>query len=116
MMVTVYGIPNCGTVKKARKWLDGKGIAHEWVDFRATTPAPERIERWFAAFGAKAMRNTSGGSYRALPADKLTWSDATWLAHLQADVMLIKRPVVEIGGEPAVIGFKEPVWEGLFGG
>lgn len=115
MTITLYGIPTCGTVKKARKWMDSQGIDYEWVDFRATPPEAERVARWFEAFGAKAMRNTSGGAYRALPPDRKTWPDEKWLRHLQADAMLIKRPVVEIDGEPVLIGFKLPVWEQRFG-
>ncbi len=115
MDVTIYGIPTCGTVKKARRWLDGRGIAYTWVDFRATPPEPERVARWFETFGAKAMRNTSSGAYRKLPADKKSWPDEKWLAALQADPMLIKRPVVEVDGEPVLIGFKEPAWVERFG-
>lgn len=48
MSVTVYGIPTCGTVKKARKWLDDHGVAHAWVDLRATPPEAARVTRWVA--------------------------------------------------------------------
>ncbi len=116
MKLTLYGIPTCGTVKKARKWLDQRGIAYEWVDFRATAPEPERVAGWMAKFGFKPMRNTSGGAYRALPAEKKQWGGAEWLPRFQADAMLLKRPVVEIDGEPATVGFEEPVYEELFGG
>ena len=104
-MLTVYGIPSCGTVKKARQWLDQQGLAHDWVDFRATPPAPERVARWVASFGARAMRNTSGGAYRALGPEKDDWDEAAWLAAFQADPMLIKRPIVERDGVPVAVGF-----------
>ncbi len=115
MTITLYGIPTCGTVKKARKWLDGKGVAYEWVDFRESPPEPERVARWMAVFGSKPMKNTSGGAYRALPADKKKWGDERWLKELQADEMLLKRPVVEIDGEPVLVGFKEPQYVERFG-
>lgn len=107
MSVTVYGIPTCGTVKKARQWLDGHGVAHAWVDFRQSPPAPAQVARWVAAFGVNAMKNTSGGAYRALGAEKDAWSDADWLAAFQKDAMLIKRPVIEKDGAPWSVGFKE---------
>ena len=111
MAIKVYGIPTCGTVKKARKWLDANGVDYEWVDFRDTAPAAAQLQRWVAAFGSRPMRNTSGGAYRALGPEKKTWGDAEWLPEFKKDVMLLKRPVVEIDGEPALLGFKEPDYE-----
>lgn len=113
--VTVYGISSCGTVKKARKWLDEQGIAHDWVDFRKAPVDDARVARWVEVLGAKAMRNTSGGAYRALGDEKKTWDDARWTTEFQADAMLIKRPVLEIDGQPAAVGFKQAAWEQLFG-
>lgn len=107
MSVIVYGISTCGTVKKARRWMDDHGIAHTWVDFRAAPPEPARVSRWVAAFGAPAMRNTSGGAYRALGGEKAGWDDARWASAFQSDAMLVKRPVVEIDGAPALVGFRE---------
>jgi arsenate reductase len=105
-MLTVYGISSCGTVKKARTWLDTRGVAHSWVDFRKTAVTRERVASWVDAFGAKAMRNTSGGAYRALPAEKADWDDARWLDAFAADPMLIKRPIIERDGVPAQVGFR----------
>ena len=105
-MLTVYGIPNCGTVKKARAWLDERGVAHAFIDFRKTPPARSEIDAWVARLGSKAMRNTSGGSYRALPAEKADWSDATWAEHFAADPMLIKRPIITGPAGPLLAGFR----------
>ena len=105
-MLTVYGIPNCGTVKKARKWLVARGLSHGWVDFREAPPPPEQTQAWVQALGAKALRNTSGGSYRALGPEKAKWDDATWAAHFAADPMLIKRPVIERDGRAVLAGFR----------
>ena len=107
-MLKVYGIPNCDTVKTARAFLESKGIAHEFIDFRKTPPSSTQVQAWVQAFGTKAMRNTSGGSYRALPADKDSWSDAQWTSSFSADPMLIKRPVIERDGAPVLVGFKDP--------
>jgi arsenate reductase len=105
MKVTVYGIPTCATVKKARAWLDEHRVEHEWVDLRDKAPSRARLSRWVRAFGVKAMRNTSSGSYRALGPEKKTWPDDRWIAAFAADLMLLKRPVVEVDGEPAAVGF-----------
>jgi len=106
MALTVYGIPTCGTVKKARKWLDERGVSYAWVDFRSAPPTPAQVASWVDAFGAKAMRNTSGGAYRALPEEKKTWSDAEWAERFAGDPMLIKRPIVERDGTPVQVGFR----------
>lgn len=102
--MNVYGIPTCGTVKKARKWLDDRGIAHTFVDLRATPPNASQVRAWVATFGARAMRNTSGGAYRALGPEKDTWDDEAWIRAFVADPMLIKRPVIERDG-PVLVGF-----------
>ncbi len=114
MSVTLYGIPTCGTAKKARRWLDQQQIAYQWVDLRQDPPEPERVERWVAVLTAKPMRNTSSGAYRALGPEKKTWNDEQWLAAFKGEVMLLKRPIVEIDGQPVTVGFKEPVYESLF--
>ncbi len=106
MSVVLYGIPTCGTVKKARAWLDARGVDHTFVDMRKTPPDHTMVQDWVDAFGAKAMRNTSGGAYRALPADKATWDDATWVARFTEDPMLIKRPVVVHDNQPARVGWR----------
>ncbi len=106
MTLTVYGIPSCGTVRKARAWLDSRGIAHAFVDLREDPPSRATIDAWIAAFGAKALRNTSGGSYRALGPEKDGWDDARWAAAFAADPMLIKRPVITRDGAPVSVGFR----------
>ena len=116
MKLTVYGIPSCGTCKKARAWLDEQGHAHDWVDLRDAPPSKARVGRWVKAFGTKPLRNTSGGSYRALGAKKDGFSDADWTAAFGDDPMLIKRPVLEIDGKPAAVGFKLDAWTEALGG
>lgn len=106
MTLTVYGIPSCGTVRKARAWLDARGVAHTFVDLRETPPARSTIDAWIAAFGSKALRNTSGGSYRALGPEKDAWDDAQWAAAFAADPMLVKRPVITRDGAPVMVGFR----------
>lgn len=107
MTLTVYGIPTCGTVKKLRSWLDAHQLPHGWVDFRAAPPSAGKVAGWVAAFGVNAMKNTSGGSYRALGAEKDQWTEAEWTAAFTRDPMLIKRPVLERDGAAWSVGLRE---------
>ncbi|TVQ94665.1 MAG: Spx/MgsR family RNA polymerase-binding regulatory protein [Deltaproteobacteria bacterium] len=106
MSLTLYGIPTCGTVKKARKWLHDRGVDHTFVDFREHPPSQAKVDAWVQAFGAKAMRNTSGGAYRALGDEKKTWDDTRWSRAFASDPMLIKRPIIERDGAPTRVGFR----------
>lgn len=112
-MLTLYGIGTCDTCRRARKWLDAQSHDHVWVDVRKTPPSATRVARWVEVLGSKRLRNTSGGSYRALPADKKDWSDERWAAAIAADPMLLKRPLLERDDEPLTTGFKD--WETLLG-
>lgn len=108
MSIVVYGIPNCGTVQKARAWLEQTGRPHAFHDFRKELLPAEQIAGWVDVLGSAALRNTSGGSYRALPAEKADWSEAQWAEAMAADPMLIKRPVVEKDGVAVSAGFRKP--------
>jgi arsenate reductase len=114
MKNVIYGIPTCGTVRKARKWLDEKGIEYGWVDLREKPPSKARLGRWVKTFGFKPMRNTSGGAYRALPPAKKEWGEREWKTAFEEDAMLLKRPVLEQDGKPVAVGFKPDVWSEIF--
>jgi len=107
MAIVVWGIPSCGTVKKARAALDAAGVAFEARDLRATPPTRADVDRFVAALGAAALKNTSGGSYRALGDAKDGYSEADWRAAFVADPMLLKRPIVEVDGRTVAVGFKD---------
>jgi arsenate reductase len=106
MALNVYGIPNCGTCKKAIAWLDGQGIDYTFIDTKEHPPAKDVIEQWVASLSAKPMRNTSGGSYRALGAEKKAWSDQQWTDAFADDAMLLKRPLFEKDGRAVMVGFR----------
>ncbi len=106
MSIVLYGIPNCGTVKKARSWLDTRDVPHDFVDFRKQTLPADQVVGWVKALGAKALKNTSGGSYRALGDEKKSWTDDQWAKAMSADPMLIKRPVIERDGVAVRAGFR----------
>jgi arsenate reductase len=107
MAIVLWGIPTCGTVKKARAALEAARVAFVDRDLRKDPPTAAEIDAAIAAFGAKALRNTSGASYRALPAEKESWSDARWRDAFVADPMLVKRPVFVRDGVVVGVGFKD---------
>lgn len=106
MPIVVWGIPSCGTVKKARAALQAAGVAFVARDLREAPPTAADVARFVAAVGVNALKNTSGGSYRALGAEKDAWSDADWTAAFARDPMLIKRPVVEKDGVVVSVGWR----------
>lgn len=108
MSIQVYGIPNCGTCKKAFTWLAANGIDYEFINTKENPPSRETIESWVKTLGNKPMRNTSGQSYRALDAQKDAWSDAEWIDAFTQDVMLLKRPLFVKDDKAVAVGFRNP--------
>jgi len=110
-MIHLYGIPNCETVKKARTWLDQKGRAYTFHDYKKEGADPAKIAAWIAAAGLDAVVNRKGTTFRALPdADKALAADShTAAALLVQHPSIIKRPIVEYSGG-VLVGFKEDEW------
>ena len=106
MSFTLYGISTCDSCRKAKKWFDAQEIEYTWVDTRKIPPTKGQITRWVTTLGNKVMRNTSGGSYRALGEEKKTWSDSQWIEAFSKDPMLLKRPLIERGDTALSTGFR----------
>lgn len=106
MTLEVYGIPTCGTCKKALQWLDTHGVTYQFINTKEHPPTAATIASWVEVLGSKALRNTSGQSYRALGVDKQSWSDLQWIEAFAQDAMLIKRPVIVAQGKPLLAGFR----------
>lgn len=111
----LHGIVNCDTVKKARAWLDARGIAYQWVDFRKAPPAIADLARWCRAVGWETLLNRRGTTWRALDdaAKAAVVDERTAVALMQANPTLIKRPVVEVDGD-VVVGFSEAGYAARF--
>src|SRR5690606_10958267 len=94
--VTLYGLSNCDTCRKARNWLQRFGIGHEFVDYRDKRTAPETLVAWRDALGGwDVMINRSSTTWRGLPEARRTpGSDAEWKLLLREHPALIRRPVV----------------------
>jgi arsenate reductase (glutaredoxin) len=115
MTFNLYGIPNCDTVKKARIWLDAKGIAYAFHDYKKQGADPERIARWIATAGLDKVVNKAGTTYRKLDAaDKAALAGDAAPAVLAANASVIKRPIVEHPGG-LLVGFKEAEWATTLG-
>ena len=107
---TVYGLKNCDTCRKARKWLDAEGIAHDFVDVRADGIDEPEIGRWAAAVGWESLINRRGTTWRGLSeADRAAAQGGEGATGLvAAHPALIKRPVFESGAR-VLIGFTDAV-------
>ena len=104
---TLFGIPNCDTVRKARKWLDTQGIAHNFVDLRDNTPSVSRVESWLESVGAERLINRRSRTYKQLDeAQRYALNGNTAAELLLEHPTLIKRPVLVWQGTVSV-GFSE---------
>jgi arsenate reductase len=106
MSIEIYGIPNCGTCQKALKWLATNGVSHKFINTKEHPPGREQIEGWVESLTAKAMRNTSGRSYREIGDEKQNWKDGEWIEAFARDAMLIKRPLFVKDGTAVLVGFR----------
>jgi arsenate reductase (glutaredoxin) len=107
--IQVYGIPTCGTCKKALQWLEAQGISYTFINTKEQPPTPAQIASWVESLGDRSMRNTSGQSYRTLDDIKDTWTEAEWIAAFSNDVMLLKRPIFVKNGHAIAVGFRNVI-------
>jgi len=111
MPVTIYGIPNCDTMKKARTWLDGHGVAYAFHDYRASGLEAKRLDGWVGKLGWEVLLNKASTSFRALPeADRQGLDGKKAKALMLANPTMIKRPVLDLG-DRLLVGFKPDVYE-----
>ncbi|MGO9357945.1 MAG: ArsC family reductase [Xanthobacteraceae bacterium] len=109
--VTIYGIKNCDTMKKARAWLDGHGVAYAFHDYKSAGIDRDRLTSWCKALGWETVLNRAGATFRALPdADKTGLTEAKAVALMLAKPSMIKRPVLDLGGR-LLVGFKPELYE-----
>lgn len=112
--VKLYGIKQCDTMKKARRWLDERGIDHTFHDYKTAGIDIARLERWCGLVGWKTLLNRAGTTFRRLPEeDKHDLDAARAIALMQAHPSLIKRPVLEIGAR-VLVGFAANAYETEF--
>lgn len=114
-MLNVYGIPNCGTVKKARAWLDEHGLACTFHDFKKAGVPEDRLLAWEAALGWERLLKKTGTTWRALPLDaKADLDRGKALELMRQQHNLIRRPIVALPDGRIIAGFVEAEYAAAF--
>jgi arsenate reductase (glutaredoxin) len=109
--VTVYGIPNCDTIKKARTWLADHGVDYAFHDYKTAGIDRGRLEKWSKKVGWETLLNRAGTTFRKLTdVDKQGLDEKKAIALMLAQPSLIKRPVLEFGGGKLLVGFKPEIY------
>jgi arsenate reductase (glutaredoxin) len=107
MAITIYGIKNCDTMKKARAWLDQKGVAYDFHDYKSAGIDSDRLERWVGKAGWETLLNRAGTTFKKLPdKDKQGLTEKKAIALMLDQPSMIKRPVLDLGGGKLLVGFK----------
>ncbi len=116
MTITIYGIKNCDTMKKARAWLDTHRVAYQFHDYKAEGIDKKRLEGWAKSVGWETLLNRAGTTFRKLPEkDKQGLTAAKAIALMLEQPSMIKRPVLDLGGK-LVVGFKPDIYKAEVGG
>jgi Spx/MgsR family transcriptional regulator len=111
MSATLYGIKNCDTMKKARAWLDAKGVPYTFHDYKAEGIDRPRLEAWTGIVGWETLLNRAGTAFRKLPdGDRVDLDERKALALMLDQPSMIKRPVLDLGGR-LLVGFKPEIYE-----
>ena len=114
MPITIYGIKNCDTMKKARAWLDEHGVAVHFHDYKTAGIDRARLELWAGDVGWEQLLNRAGTTFRKLPdADKHAIDGKKAIALMLAQPSMIKRPVLDIDGK-LIVGFKPEFYQKVF--
>jgi arsenate reductase (glutaredoxin) len=112
MPITIYGIKNCDTMKKARAWLDKQGVDYAFHDYKVSGIDRERLERWSKKVGWETLLNRAGTTFKKLPdKDKEGLTEKKAIALMLAQPSMVKRPVLDLGGGKLVVGFKPEIYD-----
>jgi Spx/MgsR family transcriptional regulator len=113
MGIKMYGIRNCDTVKKARAWLEKRGVQYEFHDYKLAGIDTDLLHRWCSEIGWEMLLNRAGTTFRKLAdPEKQNLSEQKALALMLAQPSMIKRPVVELPGR-LIVGFKPELYKTL---
>ena len=116
MTITLYGGPNCGTVKEARTWLSDRGVRYEFHDYKKQGIEEARLKGWVEELGWETVLNRAGTTFKKLDdADKADLDAAKAVKLLLAQPSMIKRPMLDLG-DRRIAGFKPDIYEAALGG
>jgi arsenate reductase len=115
MPVTIYGVKNCDTMKKARSWLDRNGVEYAFHDYKTAGIDRDRLERWAEKVGWECLLNRAGTTFKKLPEkDKSNLSTGKAMALMLKQPSMIKRPVLDVGGGRLLVGFDPEAYKAAF--
>jgi Spx/MgsR family transcriptional regulator len=116
LAVVIHGIKACDTMKKARDWLEGHGVAYAFHDYKTQGIGAEVLKRWAGQVGWEVLLNRSGTTFRGLPdADKAGLDETKAIRLMAAQPSMIKRPVLDVDGK-LTVGFRPEAYDSLFRG
>ena len=111
-MIILHGIKACDTMKKARAWLDARGVAYHFHDYKTAGISRPTLKQWCRAVGWETLLNRAGTTFRKLPdADRENLDEAKAIALMLAAPSMIKRPVLDTG-KGLIVGFKPEIYDG----
>ncbi len=115
MPITIYGIKNCDTMKKARAWLDRHRVDYAFHDYKSAGIERAKLEGWVKKAGWETLLNRAGLTFKKLPhKDKAGLTERKAIALMLAQPSMIKRPVLELGGGKMLVGFKPEQYDETF--
>jgi arsenate reductase (glutaredoxin) len=116
MMITLYGIKNCDTVKKAINWLKSRNTPFEFHDYKAKGISEEKLIEWTRQVGWEVLLNKKGTTWKGLEDSikNTVLSEAQAVPLMKAQTSLIKRPVIEVNGRVVAVGYDEGKYAAAF--
>jgi Spx/MgsR family transcriptional regulator len=116
MLITIYGIKNCDTMKKARAWLDKHGIDYGFHDYKTVGIEHAQLEQWVKQVGWETLLNRAGTTFRKLPdKDKNGLDGRKAIALMLREPSMIKRPVLDLGRGKVLVGFAPDTYSAAIG-
>jgi len=114
-MITMFGIKNCDTIKKARKWLEAEGIEYQFHDYKKEGLSSEMLNAWVTDLGWEALVNKRGTTWRKLPDDtKESMDEAAAIQVMLENASIIKRPLLVDDSKNTLLGFKAEEYQEFF--
>ena len=115
MALTMFGIANCDTIKRARAWLDARGVPFDFHDYKKLGVNADALRAWVDELGWEVLLNKAGTTFRGLPdADKQGVDAGKAVALMLANPSMIKRPVLELG-DRRIVGFRPETYAEVVG-
>jgi arsenate reductase (glutaredoxin) len=115
MAITMYGIKNCDTIKKARTWLEDRSVGYDFHDYKAAGIDKATLTGWAGKVGWEVLLNRAGTTFKKLSdADKADIDQAKAITLMEAQPSMIKRPVLDVDGD-LLVGFKPDAYQAKLG-